>query len=231
MVLGFEKNYKLNSSDSLLTRSQVFRKHSGISISAGNGAGYLINPAIPQVPNSFSRYNRKIRLGYTFDFDVHYFFGKYFGLGLRYSVFTSSASFDNVVFQDLDGSFVLGTLEDRLTFQTVELSAQGRFEFFNNALGILPCAHFGYGHFNNKAFRGRDITYNSHSLSYGFDIGVDTRISKRLRIGIKGGISIANFKTIHFSHKDGEGEFELEDDDQVTATRGVALIILRYTIR
>ncbi|MCL6268003.1 hypothetical protein [Flagellimonas myxillae] len=178
--------------------------------------GYSYDPAriSPSIPTFLRDYNNKLRSGYHIETSAIYFFDRTFGIGIKYNLFKSKNSMDNINFTDIDGMEINGTLENDITTSFVGLVLATRImgKKSNNAVFINSA--FGYLSYRDDQLRVDPFMFTGNTLGSSVDVGYDYEISEDFFVGAQVGITGGRLKKVEMESASGVETVELSDNER-----------------
>lgn len=181
------------------------------------------------VPSDFKNYVKQLKSGYHFASDLTYYISEPLGFGLKYLLFRSSNSLDNIYRDDLNGNREYGKMSDDLkiwffgpTFSTRLLSHDK-----SNAFNInLSLGYMGYS--NNKVIVDK-YKMTGSTIGFSYDIGYDFGLSENLSLGFQ--VSYLSGNLFEYDWNDGiiTKTIELEEDQFESLNRLDFSIGLRFS--
>ena len=161
------------------------RNYQQLRIAVNGGYSYQIAKVAESVPNDFKSYIKKLKSGYHFGGDITYYFAENLGVGIKYYLFKSSNSMDNIYLEDIDGKRIYGIMSDDLTISFIgpTFSTKLLNDDKNNAFLIgLSLGYMGYS--NDKVIIDKyKMTGGTMGLSV--DFGYDIGLSENLALGFQ----------------------------------------------
>lgn len=154
---------------------------------------------LPEVSNSQQKtYLRKLKSGYFFSADLHYFISPSLAVGAGYSVYKSKHQDDNFNIFAPDGSFTTTSISDDITINYIGGSVMGleKADFGNGSL--IWQASLGYMSYKGISRLGSDfliVTGNTFGLGGGF--GYETLISKKVGLGVGLSVFLGTLKKVN----------------------------------
>lgn len=230
MVAQRQRNFRLTSADSILTKAEVVKKYSGFSINMGIGIGHLLYPLYESETFIGQRYSNKLKTGFAFNTEVSYHVGKHIGAGLRYSLHNSWNSLDNVVFTYPTGSPRQGDLSDNILVQFVGFNLIGRLPFKKDKVRLQIGLSAGYSSFRNRGTNPDQYTISSETVGVGGTFSLDFRVSKAVFFGASVNADYASFSYFDLISEQVEGRYSLLHEDYIDMTRIGVLFVVRYCI-
>lgn len=184
-------------------------------ISANGGFSYQTARVAESVPADFKDYISELKTGYHFGGDLTYYFTEPLGFGVKYYLFKSSNSLDNIYLEDTDGIRTYGAMSDDLTISFIGPAFSTRFLNHDKSNAFLMNMSLGYMGYSNDKVIVNDYKMTGSTMGLAFDIGYDIGLSENLSLGLQ--ISLISGLLFEYSWDDGiaketidlkEGEYE-----------------------
>lgn len=168
--------------------------------------------------SGFDDYYNELRSGYHIEGDFIYFFDKYIGLGIKYSLFKSTNSMDNVVFEEQNGNEITGTLGDDISISFIGPQFSSRFLNKTKKNALFLHSAIGYLAYKNNQLLVDPITVKGNTVGFVFEIGYDIGITDNLAFGVQIGATSGNIKKLKIVNGAITEEVELSDDERLQAS-------------
>jgi hypothetical protein len=156
----------------------------GFMLDAGAAYFHRFAPVPTNVPEEIQEYIRKLKSGFVLKFDGSYFFGRFFGLGLKYSWARAQNEMDDVYFRLNNGSLVRGRISDKINIHTIALHATSRIGPRSGKFYFLPGISLGYTEYFNNSVALDPLTIRSSTFSFAVNLGMDIRLVDRLYLAV-----------------------------------------------
>lgn len=122
----------------------------------------------------YSKYLRNLKSGYSLGADLHRFFWKQTGLGLKYNIFKTQGDFDNK-----NG--------DDITIQFIGPSAVYQYPLKNNTTSVLAGFAMGYQSYANKGkANGKEFTNKGNAMGWAVSVGLEQKLNNHFALNISG---------------------------------------------
>nr|WP_299388359.1 hypothetical protein [Allomuricauda sp.] len=189
-------------------------KASGFRLAVNGGFSYDPAKIDPSVPVFLREYNDELRSGYHLETSAVYFFDRTIGVGIKYNLFKSKNTMNNVDFTAPDGTILNGTLENDITTSFVGLVLATRFmgKKSNNAVFINSA--FGYLSYKDNQLLVDPFTFTGSTLGSSLDVGYDYELSDGFFIGAQVGITGGRIKKLEMESTSGVQTVELSDNER-----------------
>ena len=192
-----------------------YENYQHFRIAINGGYSYQTAKVAESVPSDFKDYIRELKSGYHFGGDLTYYFTEPLGFGVKYYLFKSSNSIDNIYLEDTDGNRTYGKMSDDLTISFIGPTFSTRLLSHDKKNAFLMNLSLGYmGYSNDKVIIDKyKMTGSTMGLS--FDIGYDIGLSEKLSLGFQ--LSFLSGTLFEYDWNDGsttetidleEGEYE-----------------------
>ncbi len=162
-----------------------YENYQHFRIAINGGYSYQTAKVAESVPSDFKDYISELKSGYHFGGELTYYFTEPLGFGLKYYLFKSSNSLDNIYLEDTDGNRTYGKMSDDLTISFIGPSFSTRLLSHDKKNAFLMNLSLGYmGYSNDKVIIDKyKMTGSTMGLS--FDIGYDIGLSENLSLGFQ----------------------------------------------
>lgn len=229
VIASYTRDYKTQelivlepvASESYVTRKQFVRRNVRKGFMLGLGAAYShrLAPVPSNMPEELQDYIRKLKSGFAIKVDGNYFFGRFFGLGVKYSFAHARNKMQDVYFQLPNGSITSGDISDKIDIHTVGFHLTSRVGPRSGKFNFLPGVSAGYSAYINNAVALDPIKITSGTFSLGIHLAVDFSITERLHMGLgvdymSGLLNYVNVETQGVSER-----FDLEGDSRDSLAR------------
>lgn len=192
------------------------------------GWSYRVAKLADNIPSDFERYMKDLKSGYHYGLDLSYYFSEQLGIGLKYYVYKSKNSIDDIYVTRPDGSTQNGKMSDDISidfigpfFSTRLLNATKKNSLILN-LGI------GYMGYKDKTVLITDYTIKGNTLGLCWDIGYDIGISENLAIGFQFSYMIGTLTKYELFDGTKTETIKLEKDNYESLSRIDLSIGLRF---
>lgn len=151
----------------------------GFRIGLVVGFSYLLAPVSDATPSYLEEHVKRLKSGFNVKADVVYFFGKYFGMGPKYSVFKSRAS------TKPSSGLSYYTYTNDVALHFVAGHFTSRFMSRNRGFRFMGGVSIGYISYRDKHDNGfRSSTLTAETFGFSLDFDLDFRIYKSLSFGV-----------------------------------------------
>lgn len=144
------------------------------------------------VPADFKDYVRRLKSGCHLGGDGTYFFNESFGAGIKYYLFKTSNSLDNIYVEDNSGNRTYGNMSDDLTVTFIGPAFSTRLLNYNKSNAFLMNLSLGYmGYANNKILIDKYRMTGSTAglaLDFAYDIGLSENLALGFQISFLSGM-------------------------------------------
>lgn len=170
-------------------------------IALNGGYSYQTAKIAENVPADFKDYVKKLKSGYHFGGDITYYFTEPLGVGIKYYLFKSSNSLDNIYIEDGEGNRTQGKMSDDLTITYIGPAFSTRILNHDKSNAFLMNVSLGYmGYSNNKVLID-NYKMTGSTLGLAFDLGYDIGLSKNVSLGFQ--ISMISGTLFNYNWNDG----------------------------
>ncbi|TLX73071.1 hypothetical protein E9993_16560 [Labilibacter sediminis] len=208
-----------------LIKKDNYRK---FRIGGYGGYSYQLARVSSSVPPDFKDYVKKLKSGYHYGADATYFISENTGLGIKYTMFRSKNSMDNIYITYDNGDTEYGRMSDDLFISFVGPNLVYRkFDKYNTNCFYMQGA-LGYMSYKNNKEVVSPFVMTGSTLGSCIDIGYEISIDNNLFLGFQ--LSLMAGTLSKYTIDDGESSetFELEDDEYENLTRVDLSICLRF---
>lgn len=151
----------------------------GFRVGIASGFSYLLAPVSNDVPSRLVEHVKKIKTGYNVKADVLYFFGRYFGMGPKYSVFKSKAS------TTPNTGYYFYTYTNDVALHIVGGHFTSRFSSRDKAVRFMGGVSLGCVSYRDRFSDGyRSNTLTADAFGFSLDFDLDFRVYKSLYFGV-----------------------------------------------
>lgn len=199
-----------------------------LRLGVSGGFSYITAKVGESVPTDFVDYIKELKSGKNFGGDLTYYFAEQFGFGMKYYLFKSSNSIDNIYVDDNEGNRRYGKMSDKITTSFIGPAFSIRLFNRDKSNAFLMNLSIGYmGYSNNKViidnYKMTANTFGS-SLDIGYDLGLTENLSLAFQISLLAGT------LIEYEWEDGTSKetIKLEKGDYESLNRVDLSIGLRF---
>lgn len=182
------KNYKtgyFKQSEIPMDKIKIHGNYSRFRLAINGGYSYETAKISESVPTDFVNYAKDLKSGYHLGGDLTYFVAEQLGFGLRYYLFMSSNSMDNIYVDDINGNRRYGSMSDDIKIFFIGPAYSTRFLNGNKTNAFLMNLSLGYMGFNDNKVVIDNYKVTGNALGLSLDIGYDISISKNLMLGFQ----------------------------------------------
>jgi len=195
----------------------------------GLSAGYSRLLAKTDAPHGFSQYMEALRSGFNIRADADYFFGRYFGLGLRYALFHTENQADGVyVSNGQTGQWGVGEVSDNINAHSIGLAPSFRAPIRKGKAHFLTTISAGYMGWINNATVLTPVVMSANAFYNAYSLAMDVQIHGKLHLGVSGEILFATSKSVHVTDGTNSTTQRLSDRNRLNMMRVDANLGLRY---
>lgn len=156
----------------------------GFMLGAGVAFSYRLAPVPDGLPEELQDYIRKLKNGYAIKLDGGYYFGRFFGIGLKYVYTRSQNKLEDVYFQRPDGSYAVGDISDKINMHTATFHITSRVGPRSGKVNFLPGISAGYTAYINNAVALDPLKITSGSFTLGIHLSLDFSMTKQLHMAL-----------------------------------------------
>ena len=154
-------------------------------ISVNGGYSYQTAKVSGSVPSDFKDYIKELKSGYHLGGDLTYYFNEPLGFGIKYYLFKSSNSLDNIYLEDINGNRRYGKMSDDLTISFIGPTFSTRLLNHDKSNVLLMNMSLGYMGYSNNAVVIDKYKITGSTMGLAFDFGYDIGLSENLALGIQ----------------------------------------------
>lgn len=173
-------------------------KMKGFKMGIGSGYSYLL--AVNDAPTQLRPYVEKLKSGFNIEANATYFFGRFFGLGVSYSLYHAENRLDNVyVFNGISGNIGRGELSDNVNIHFIGLHPTARVPIAKGKAHFLGGVGVGYMQWYNNAVLLTPVTIKSETYGVLASLGFDIKIYASYYLGFAGELLVGNGNSVTYS--------------------------------
>ena len=198
--------------------NKLVNNNKGFMLGIGAGFSYRLAPVNPNMPKELQDYIRKLKSGFTIKVDADYFFGKFFGMGVKYAFSHAQNKQQDIYFTFQNGTSRIGTLADRISIHTIGLHLTARFRNRNNTFHFLPGLSAGYSAYVNNGLLADPIKITSGTFNLTAHLSMDFALSKNVFLvaGVDLATGMLNYYNVDFQGQSERVPLENNDRDNLT---------------
>jgi len=163
----------------------AYENYQHFRIAINGGFSYQTAKVAESVPSEFKDYIKELKSGYHFGGDLTYYFTEPLGFGIKYYLFKSSNSLDNIYVKDINGNRTYGKMSDDLTISFIGPTFSTRLLNYNKRNAFLMNLSLGYMGYSNDEVIIDKYKMTGSTMGLSFDIGYDIGLSKNLSLGFQ----------------------------------------------
>lgn len=175
----FEESEVPPEETSLSKRTDRFR------LAAHGGFSYMMARVADNVPSDFKDYIRQLKTGYHFGADATYFVSESYGLGLKYCLFKSKNSIDNIYAVGPNGQTRYGKMSDDLSISFFGPSLVNRSSNNDKSRTFIAGFAIGYMGYLDKKVIIDSYTLTGATMGLSFEGGYDIKLKGNSGIGFQ----------------------------------------------
>ena len=160
-----------------------YENYQHFRLAVNGGYSYLTAKVGESVPGDFKDYIKELKSGYHLGGDLTYFFTEPLGFGIKYYLFKSSNSLDNIYREDSDGNRTYGKMSDDLTISFIGPTFSTRLLNHNKNKAFIMNVSLGYMGYSNDKIIIDKYKMTGSTMGLSFDIGYDIALSENLSLG------------------------------------------------
>jgi hypothetical protein len=154
-------------------------------IALNGGFSYQIAKVAEDVPRDFKDYVKDLKSGYHIGGDITYYISEPLGFGIKYYLFKSSNSLDNVYAYDNYGNITYGKMSDDVTTSFIGPTFSVRLFNHKKTNAFLMNLSLGYMGYSDDKVLIDPYKITGSTLGFAFDVGYDIGLSKHLSLGFQ----------------------------------------------
>jgi hypothetical protein len=188
-------------------------------VAANGGFSYFTAKVNDQIPSDFDDYFKDLKWGYHFGADFSYFLSEKFGLGLRYSLFRTSNSMDDVYVDDGNGNIRTGKMSDDISTQLFAPFFSIRLNNNSYTGAFLMGMSLGYIGYSNNAQLIDPMKLTGNVFGLSLEMGYDIGLSDNLFLGFQVSFLMGALSKITMDNANGTQTIELEEGNHESMSR------------
>ncbi len=166
-IIGYKKNYK------------QYR------FSINLGYSYLTSKISDDVPSDFRNYVKDLKSGFNIGGDATYYFAEQMGFGLKYSLYKTSNSIDNIYLEDTNGNRRYGKMSDNINISFIAPTFSTRFLNHDKSNALIMSLALGYINYYDKAVKVENLKITGDTFGMSYEIGYDIELSEKMSLGLQ----------------------------------------------
>ena len=178
------------------------RKKKGFMLGVGVGFVYRSAKMDQNLPDELKKYIGKLKTGIGLRVEGDYFFGRFFGIGAKYSFSYAQSKLDNVLFELDNGSYEVGVLSDKIQIHTVGLNLTSRIGDRSDRFHFLPGLSAGYSFYQDNAMALYPIKLTGGTFSIAAHLSMDFSLTEDLYsfLGFEYTSGILNYYDVEYAN-------------------------------
>lgn len=199
-------------------------------IALNGGFSYQIAKIAEDVPRDLRDYVKGLKSGYHIGADLTYYISEPLGFGLKYYLFKTSNSLDNIYVSNNYGNITYGKMSDDVTTSFIGPAFSVRLFNHKKTNAFLMNISLGYMGYSDDKVLIDPYKITGNTLGFAFDAGYDIGLSKHLSLGFQ--ISCISGTLFEYKMDDGvtSTTIKLEKDKYESLNRLDFSIGLRFGI-
>lgn len=162
-----------------------YQNYQHFRLAVNGGYSYQTAKVAESVPSDFKDYIRALKSGYHLGGDITYFFTEPLGFGVKYHLFKSSNSMDNIYIEESDGHRTYGKMSDDVTISFLGPSFSTRVLSYDKRNSFLMNIALGYMQYANDKVVIDKYKMTGSTVGLSFDFGYDIGLTKNLSLGLQ----------------------------------------------
>ncbi len=207
-------------SEAALVKPQPVRKDfQKLVITLNGGYSHLIAKISKEVPDDFRQYTKELKSGYHIGGDLSYFFSELYGAGIRYNLFRTSNSVNNIYVTDQNNNTRYGMMKDDISVNYIAPSFVSRGINKKGNAELLMSLSLGYVNYQNNALLIDPVKITGSTLGGAFDFGYAVKLSKKLSLGLQASYFAGKLTKITYTRGATQEIRKLENDEAESLNR------------
>lgn len=162
-----------------------YENYQRFRIAINGGYSYMPAKISENTPSDFKDYAKELKSGYHFGFDASYYFTEPLGFGVKYFVFKSKNSLDNIYAEDIDGNRRYGKMSDDITISFIGPTFSTRLLNSDKTNAFILGLSIGYIGYTNNYVLIDDFEMTGSTAGFVFEIGYDIGLSENVSLGFQ----------------------------------------------
>jgi hypothetical protein len=186
----------------------------GLRFGLGVGYTYRVAKAPEGSSAAVQEHIKKIKSGFNVKADILYFFGRYFGLGAKYTFSNFRAETDRVSGYTPLGAPYFGTVTDNISLHFIGLHPTARFGSSSGATRFLLGITIGYLAVKNLSEVGYPFTLEAGTFSLSADLSLEIKLIPRLYLSLGTELALAFISKYDYDDGFRQGTFTFSGNNQ-----------------
>ncbi len=199
--LEYFPSHLLSDDDYIKFKKGKTNRDKGLRLGFSLGYTYRLAKAPEGSSPVVQKHIKKLKSGFNLKLDAVYFFGKYFGLGAKYTYSNFRAKTDRVSGYTPYGYPFYGTTSDNINLHFIGLHPTARFGSSSGTARFLLGITMGYLAVSNRAEVGFPFTLKGKAFSLSADMSLEFKLISKLYLGI--GVELAMATISKYNYDDG----------------------------
>jgi hypothetical protein len=193
---------------------------SPFKIGIDGGLSYLIGKIDKTLDPALVSYYKKLKFGYNVGAEAYYFFKDSWGLGLKYCMFRTQNSLDNVQVTSMTtGQTAVGLLEDNIVVHSITPMFSFRFEEPNATQLYYLNIGFGYSAYKNRFTAVNPYTITGSTMNGFMEFGYEFKINNHNGIDVSLSYLSGALSSITIDDGTTQRTIQLEGDNRENISR------------
>lgn len=191
----------------------------GLRLGLGLGYTYRLAKAPDGSSAAIQKHIKKIKSGFNMKIDAVYFFGRYFGLGAKYTYTNSKAKSERISGYTVYGSPFYGTASDNINLHFIGLHPTARFGSSSGSARFLVGLTAGYLAAINRAKVGHSFTLKGNTFCMSVDMSLEFKLTSKLYLGLGAEMAIATIAKYNYDDGRRQGVVNFNRNNQDNLAR------------
>ncbi len=165
-----------------------------------SGFSYQTAKINEDIPDDFKSYIKNLKSGFHIGGKLSYFFNEVYGFGLKYTLFKTSNSIDNIYLEDTNGIRTYGQMSDNILINFIGPVFSTRIFNRSNRNAFIADISVGYAHYQNNKILIDKFQITGGTIALGIDLGYDVSLSHQLKLGFQVGLLSGSLSKYHLNN-------------------------------
>ncbi len=207
----------------------LYQVNKGLMLGVAIGYSHRLANVPQGLQPELEKYLKRLKSGLAVKVDATYFFGRFFGLGAKYSLSYAANRMENVFIIDQFGQYHQGDMADRIAMHFVGVHLTSRVGPRSNNGHFLPGITVGYTAYVNKATLIDNFTLSSGSFSLAVNLATQFKIGRTTYLAFGADLITGVLNYINYKDATTSTKIDLEENNRDNIMRlDVSLGIRHY---
>jgi|GEM_PF-1273014 len=174
--------------------ARAINREKGLELGLCAGYTYRLAGAPEGSSNKVKEHIRKLKSGFNIKAEAVYFFGRFFGLGAKYTFSHAHATTDDVSGYSINGWPYRGEAYDNINIHFVGIHPTSRVSTKNGSVRFLPGITFGYLAVLSRSNFDRSFKLSGGTFGFSVDLSLEFKVVDGLYLGIDADLAVGTIK-------------------------------------